>query len=36
MDYNEHMKTYRGFIRLTKYAIISLVVLLAGMKYFLV
>ncbi len=36
MDYAEHVKTYEGFLRFTKYAIVFLVVLLAGMKIFLV
>lgn len=36
MDYAEHEKTYAGFLRFTKIAIVFLVVLLAGMKIFLV
>lgn len=36
MDYPEHVRTYNGFIQLTKITIISLVILLAGMAYFLV
>jgi hypothetical protein len=36
MDYNEHTSTYAGFLRLTKYAIVFLVLLLVGMKVFLV
>ncbi len=36
MDYSEHNKTYAGFIRITKVAIVLLVLLLAGMKIFLV
>jgi Bacterial aa3 type cytochrome c oxidase subunit IV len=36
MDYNEHNRTYSGFLSLTKYAIIFLVLLLAAMRYFLV
>ena len=36
MDYEQHVETYRTFLRFTKYAIIFLVVLLAGMKIFLV
>lgn len=36
MDYNEHMRTYTGFIRFTIASIIFLVLLLAGMAYFLV
>lgn len=36
MDYNEHNRTYHGFLLLTKVLIAFLVVLLAGMAYFLV
>ncbi|MEQ1716923.1 MAG: aa3-type cytochrome c oxidase subunit IV [Hyphomicrobium sp.] len=36
MDYSEHNRTYSGFLRLTKIAIVLLVLLLAGMKVFLV
>lgn len=36
MDYAEHNKTYAGFIRFTKISIVLLVLLLAGMLYFLV
>ncbi len=36
MDYAQHLETYQGFLRLTKYLIAFLVVLLAGMAYFLV
>ena len=36
MDYNEHNRTYAGFLSFSKYAIIFLVLLLAGMKFFLV
>ena len=36
MDYAEHQKTYAGFLRFTKYGIVFLVVLLLGMKIFLV
>ncbi len=36
MDYAEHNRTYAGFLKFTKYSIIALVVLLAGMKFFLV
>lgn len=36
MDYAEHSRTYGTFLRLTKFGIIFLVVLLAGMAYFLV
>jgi hypothetical protein len=36
MDYAEHVATYRGFLKFTQYAIMALVILLAGMAYFLV
>jgi hypothetical protein len=36
MDYGQHQQTYTGFLRLTKYAIVFLVLLLLGMKFFLV
>ncbi len=36
MDYDEHNRTYAGFIRFTKIGIVALVILLAGMKIFLV
>lgn len=36
MDYAEHNRTYGSFLRLTKLIIVFLVLLLAGMKYFLV
>lgn len=36
MDYPEHVRTYNGFIQLTKITIVSLVILLSGMAYFLV
>lgn len=36
MDYSEHNRTYAGFIRFTKISIVLLVLLLAGMKIFLV
>jgi hypothetical protein len=36
MDYSEHMRTYEGFLRLTKTLIAFLVVLLGGMYFFLV
>jgi hypothetical protein len=36
MDYNEHNRTYAGFIRMTQIAVIFLVVLLAAMYVFLV
>lgn len=36
MDYAEHQQTYAGFLKFTKIAIVLLVLLLAGMKVFLV
>jgi len=36
MDYAEHERTYAGFLKFTKIGIVFLVVLLAGMKFFLV
>lgn len=36
MDYTAHKETYAGFLRLTKISIILLVLLLVGMKVFLV
>ena len=36
MDYAEHNRTYAGFLKLTKISIVLLVLLLAGMKVFLV
>lgn len=36
MDYPQHEETYLRFLRLTRNSIIFLVLLLAGMKYFLV
>ncbi|MEQ1576671.1 MAG: aa3-type cytochrome c oxidase subunit IV [Hyphomicrobium sp.] len=36
MDYNEHNSTYANFLRLTKFGIIFLVILLVAMKVFLV
>ena len=36
MDYDEHNRTYAGFLKITKIAIVLLVLLMAGMKYFLV
>ncbi len=36
MDYPQHEDTYGRFLRFTKIAIVLLVLLLAGMKYFLV
>jgi hypothetical protein len=36
MDYAEHNRTYAGFLTFTKFAILALVTLLAGMFVFLV
>jgi Bacterial aa3 type cytochrome c oxidase subunit IV len=36
MDYAEHNATYSGFIKLTKIAVVFLVLLMAGMYVFLV
>lgn len=36
MDYAEHTRTYSSFVRFTIMMIVFLVVLLAGMKFFLV
>lgn len=35
MDYKEHVRTYTGFVRLTIASIVFLVLLLAGMAFFL-
>lgn len=36
MDYEQHVETYQTFLRLTKYGVVFCVILLAGMKFFLV
>lgn len=36
MDYAEHERTYRGFLTLSKWVIIHIVVILILMAYFLV
>ncbi len=36
MDYSEHERTYNGFIKGTIYSTVALLVLLAGMAFFLV
>jgi hypothetical protein len=36
MDYDQHVDTYNAFIRFSKIAIVLLILLLAGMYYFLV
>jgi hypothetical protein len=35
MDYPEHERTYHGFVKLTKWAIILSVLILIGMAFFL-
>ncbi|MEM9354911.1 MAG: aa3-type cytochrome c oxidase subunit IV [Pseudomonadota bacterium] len=35
MDYKEHVRTYNGFMLLTKISIVLLTLLLAGMAFFL-
>jgi hypothetical protein len=35
MDYNEHQRTYAGFLKATQLGIAFLVLLLAGMAFFL-
>jgi hypothetical protein len=36
MDYAEHQKTYAGFVRFGKIAIVIAALVLLGMKFFLV
>jgi Bacterial aa3 type cytochrome c oxidase subunit IV len=36
MDYAAHLETYRDFVRLTKYAVVLVAIILIGMKIFLV
>jgi len=36
MDYEAHRETYESFLRLTRFAVAFLAVLLIGMKVFLV
>lgn len=36
MDYAEHQRTYRAFLKVTQYSIAAMVLLLAGMAFFLV
>jgi hypothetical protein len=36
MDYNQHVSTYNAFVRYSKIGTVLLVLLLAGMYYFLV
>ncbi len=35
-DYGEHERTYAGFLGVTKWAVIAVIILLALMAYFLV
>ncbi len=36
MDYPAHLQTYHAFLRLTKYAVIIVALILIGLKIFLV
>ncbi|HET6390263.1 aa3-type cytochrome c oxidase subunit IV [Hyphomicrobium sp.] len=36
MDYAQHVDTYELFVRMTKYGTALVIVILAGMSYFLV
>ncbi len=36
MGYEQHLETYRDFVRFTKYAIVFIAIILIGMKIFLV
>jgi hypothetical protein len=36
MDYAEHMATYKGFLKLTQYGVVALVLLMFAMFMFLV
>ncbi len=36
MDYREHVSTYKGFLRLTQFAVVFLVLLMVAMYVFLV
>ena len=36
MDYKEHQRTYAGFLTVTKYSIVAIVLLLLGMAVTLV
>ena len=36
MDYREHTATYKGFLKVTQYGIVALVLLLVAMFMFLV
>lgn len=36
MDYKEHVRTYEGFLNITKWSIIATVAILIGMAIFLV
>lgn len=36
MDYREHARTYAGFVFMTKLLVVLVVLLLAGMAFFLV
>lgn len=36
MDYDQHIETYKAFLRYSKIGIVLIILLLAGMYYFLV
>ena len=36
MDYKEHKRTYAGFLKVSKYSTVAILVILALMAYFLV
>ena len=36
MDYKEHLRTFNGFVQLTKFSVIACAVVLIGMAIFLV
>jgi len=36
MDYNEHMRTYKGFLKACVVLIVGVAILLSSMAYFLV
>jgi hypothetical protein len=36
MDYTEHTSTYKGFLKVTQYGVVALILLLVGMFMFLV
>ena len=36
MDYKEHTSTYKGFLKVTQYGVVALILLLIAMFFFLV